>query len=128
MHHPMITTRRLFVASVLLFALSLVFSLSNVITAFSAPLRMVSVPAGVRAVLAEVWVRDSDSAATDVSFVLGPASGITAHISKPASPNDRWEVQTSTIPCDANGDLYFFVNASGTLTMDVFIRIHGYFI
>jgi hypothetical protein len=38
------TTRRLFLASLVLFALSLVFSVTNVFTVLSAPLRAVSVP------------------------------------------------------------------------------------
>jgi hypothetical protein len=33
------TTRRLFLASLMFFAFSLVFSVTNVVTAFSAPLR-----------------------------------------------------------------------------------------
>jgi hypothetical protein len=41
------TTRRLFFASLVLFAVSLVFSVTNVVTVFSAPLRTVSVPSQV---------------------------------------------------------------------------------
>ena len=40
-------TRRLFLASLVFFAFSLVLSVTNVLTVFSAPLRTVSVPTGV---------------------------------------------------------------------------------
>jgi hypothetical protein len=40
-------TRRLFLASLVLFTVSLVFSVTNVVTVFSAPLRAVSVPTKV---------------------------------------------------------------------------------
>jgi hypothetical protein len=42
-----VTTRRLFLASLLFFAFSLVLSVTNVVTVFSAPLRTVSVPSQV---------------------------------------------------------------------------------
>jgi hypothetical protein len=42
-----LATRRLFLASLVLFAFSLVFSVTNVVTVFSAPPRTVSVPTGV---------------------------------------------------------------------------------
>ena len=41
------TTRRLFLASLVFFAFSLVLSVTNVVTVFSAPLRTVSVPSQV---------------------------------------------------------------------------------
>jgi hypothetical protein len=42
-----LSTRRLFLASLVFFAVSLVFSVANVVTVFSAPLRAVSVPTKV---------------------------------------------------------------------------------
>jgi hypothetical protein len=46
-NHIQFATRRLFLASLVLFFVSLVFSVTNVVTVFSAPPRTVSVPTGV---------------------------------------------------------------------------------
>ena len=34
--------------------------------------------------------------------------------------------QAGIVPCDANGDIYYQIAASGTGTMDVNIQIWGY--
>jgi hypothetical protein len=87
------------------------------------------VPAGVRAVLVRVIARDSASAANNaLEFRLSPAGDATVFISvRPSGlPNDYWAEQTAICPCDANGDIYYSVAASGAGTMDVYIQILGW--
>jgi len=42
--------------------------------------------------------------------------------------NDRQARGMMIIPCDANGDIYYQITASGAGTMDVFVQIWGYWI
>lgn len=41
---------------------------------------------------------------------------------------DLWADVTAVCSCDANGDIYYRINASGAGTLDVYLRIWGYFI
>jgi len=89
-----------------------------------------SVPAGVKAVLVKVSLRDSGSAATSCLFQLsGVSSGTKYSLTAQASPiNDRYAYFNGIVPCDANGDIYYQIAASGTGTMDVFLEIWGYWL
>ena len=88
------------------------------------------VPAGVKAILARIAIRDSDGADGDYTFILSPeASGGVG----PAQINcipvyDRYNRASFVVPCDANGDVYYQVAASGAGTMDVILQIWGYWI
>jgi len=88
------------------------------------------VPAGVKAVLAFVVVRDSGSATGDTWLILGPTSsnwvGMAADCS--GQTNDAYDRESLVVPCDANGDIYYQINASGAGTMDVTMQIFGYWI
>ena len=89
-----------------------------------------SVPAGVKAVLVKVSLRDSGSAATSCVFQLsGVSSGTKYSLTAQASPiNDRYAYFNGIVPCDANGDIYYQIAASGTGTMVVFLEIWGYWL
>lgn len=88
------------------------------------------VPAGVRAVLAKIAIRDSGSAATSCRFELsGVSSGTNYSLTAQASPiNDRYAYFNGIVPCDANGDIYYNIIASGSGTMDIYLEIWGYWL
>lgn len=86
-------------------------------------------PAGIKAVLLFVWVRDSGSATGDRFLILSPEN--TNYVGMAIDPhpvNDRIARQTIIVPCDSNGDIYYQIGASGTNTFDVFMQIWGYWI
>ena len=86
-------------------------------------------PAGIKAVLAWVGVRDSASQTTDCFFRLSPVSIGDAGIGVNCDyVNDRYGRHLLIVPCDANGDIYYQTAASGTGTMDVFLQIWGYWL
>lgn len=88
-----------------------------------------SAPASIRAVLFRCAVRDSDSANTDTYLILSPISTSLAGIYiSPYPVNDRWARCPLTVPCDANGDIYYQISASGSGTFDVDMTIWGYWI
>ena len=74
--------------------------------------------------------RDSGSAAGDPALTLGPlntaGTGVGADCS--GQTNDSWERNSFIVPCDANGDIYYEVAATGASTMDIHMRIWGYYI
>ena len=87
------------------------------------------VPAGVKAVLVNIALRDSGSAANECNISLSPSSsvgGMTARCSGIA--NDKFVNACLTVPCDTNGDIYYEITASGTGTMDVYLQIYGYWL
>ena len=91
-----------------------------------------SVPAGVKAVLVQLIARDSGSAAsTNIFFGIGPndidASCLVMAVGR-GLPNDTMVYATGVCPCDANGDIYYQIVASGSGTMDCWIRIWGYWL
>mgnify|MGYP000852025746 CR=1 FL=1 len=87
------------------------------------------VPAGIKAVLVWVAVRDSASQTTDCYFRLSPVSTGDAGMGVNCDyVNDRYGRHLLIVPCDANGDIYYQIAASGTGTMDVFLQIWGYWL
>jgi hypothetical protein len=88
-----------------------------------------SVPAGVRAVLAYTKLRDSGSAAGTPFAMLSPVNtdSIGPYVHKLFGVgNDVYSHYLSVVPCDANGDLYFQLSATGAGTLDVVLEIYGY--
>ena len=89
------------------------------------------VPAGIKAVYARIQANDSGSANNPNLYVLLSPNDTSGHASlvvRPAGlPNDYVADQVGIVPCDANGDIYYQIAASGTGTMDVNIQIWGYF-
>ncbi len=90
------------------------------------------VPAGVKAVYVEIGTRDSASSSTQyLGFGISPnnTAGVYGFWSGCSGmPNDFWHWEHGICACDANGDIYYQTNASGTNTLDVYLRIHGYWI
>jgi len=89
-----------------------------------------SVPAGVKAVLVKVALRDSASA-SGLYYIQfsGVSSGTNYSIVVEAPPvNDRFGYGQGIVPCDANGDIYYNVDASGSGTMDIYLEIWGYWL
>ena len=86
------------------------------------------VPAGVRWVLVHTRVRDSGSAGGSYFLILSPNStagdGLVNRVEYVT--NDARNEQTMVVPCDANGDIYYQIAASGTGTTDVWLEIWGY--
>ena len=86
-------------------------------------------PAGIKAALFMVSIRDSGSADNDRWFLLSPDDTAYDGLSLTACPvNDRWSRTSMVVPCDANGDVYYQLNASGSGTMDVILKIWGYWL
>lgn len=88
-------------------------------------------PAGIKAILVKVTIRDSGSAGGDYSFNLTPTSGAgeIAFTSRCSGlPNDSFTTEAGIVPCDANGDVYYQIAASGASTMDVTMQIWGYYL
>ena len=88
------------------------------------------IPAGIKAVLVGVTLRDSGSAASTGGCFLILSPNSTANIGQTfrasGLANDANGGGSAIIPCDSNGDIYFQCNASGAGTLDVWIEIHGY--
>jgi len=86
------------------------------------------VPAGVRAVLLRVIVRDSASAANDCYLIISPNNNANEGFRVRCSgrPNDYWEDQCLTVPCTATGKFYYQIVASGAGTLDAYIQVWGY--
>lgn len=88
-----------------------------------------SVPAGVKAVLIHVAVRDSGSAAGTPYILLAPnntAGQGAVTLKLGGAPNDTTWDTAGVCPCDANGDIYYGLSASGASTLDVTLQIWGY--
>ncbi len=91
-----------------------------------------SAPAGIRAAYVLVVANDSASAAATTTcwIILSPndtaGSGMIHRVS--GMTNDSKHATMMTVPCDANGDFYYQINASGSTTLDVTIEIWGYLI
>ena len=87
-------------------------------------------PAGVKAVLVRCLCRDSGSAgSTTASIILSPENGGstgTMRVWAAGLPNDDWAEDNGIIPCDANGDIYYQIIATGASTLDVYLEIWGY--
>lgn len=85
------------------------------------------VPAGISAVLVLVVVNDSASQTTDTYIILSPNNtGGSGPAISPQYVNDRQGRQTLVVPCDANGDIYYQIAASGANTFDVAMQVWGY--
>jgi hypothetical protein len=90
-----------------------------------------AIPADAKAVAISIIARDSASAgAAGYHFKLFATSSAT----NPALtcylggiPNDCYATIAGTIPC-TNGDLWYECNASGANTLDIWLRVTGYWI
>lgn len=86
-------------------------------------------PAGIFAALCQVSIRDSGAGSTDCYLQLAADNDTytgTYFYCFPA--NDRWVNYVYLVPCDANGDIYYSITASGSSTFDAYLQIVGYLI
>jgi len=91
------------------------------------------VPAGVSAVLVRILARDSGSAASADNIYFGISPNDTNHEVVLATrlggkPNDYFNDINGVCSCDANGNIYYQILASGVGTLDVYLQIWGYWL
>ena len=89
------------------------------------------VPAGVKAVMVRMAARDSGSSTGICHFSLSPLAidkSVAIQARLDGVPNDVYVSVNGVVPCDANGDVYYQVVASGTGTLDAIIEIWGYWL
>ena len=87
------------------------------------------VPAGVRGVLVNLSFRDSGAAANDCYVVLSPNATAAEGMALTALPvDDRWSRYSVVVPCNADGDIYYQIAASGAGSMDVYLQVWGYWL
>lgn len=91
-----------------------------------------SAPAGIKAVLVRIMANDSASASTSSGcwIILSPnnTAGSGVGLKLAGLVHDAEHEQSVIVPCDANGDIYYQINASGASTMDIYLQIWGYVI
>ena len=83
----------------------------------------------VKAVLLRIAARDSASIGTPgLYFSVGPSA--TYYYALQANPPgaDVLSSITGICPCDANGDIYYKINASGSGTCDCWLEVWGYWV
>lgn len=84
-------------------------------------------PAGVKAVLCVLGIRDSAASGTDCYIILGPTATADVGCAMSCLPADnRWQRGTLLVPCDSAGDIYYQTAASGAGTLAVWLEIWGY--
>jgi hypothetical protein len=89
------------------------------------------VPAGVKAVMVRMAARDSGSSTGYCQLGLSPnstAGNVAVQAYLQGVANDVYVSVNGVVPCDANGDVYYQVVASGTGTLDAIIEIWGYWL
>jgi hypothetical protein len=93
---------------------------------------MFGLPAGIKAINCRAMCRDSGSAAgTDIVFLLSDVA--TDMVGEywnrmDGVPNDKWHEYLGMVNCNASGNVYQQIKASGVGTMDVWWEIYGYWI
>lgn len=86
-------------------------------------------PAGIKAALVRIEARDSAAwGSSGLYIALGPSSSYYYTLTCPVFGGDVSNFVEGIVPCDSNGDIYYRIIASGTNTMDVDMRIFGYFL
>ena len=83
----------------------------------------------VKAVLLRLAARDDASIGTaGLYFSVGPSA--TYYYALQANPPgaDVLSSITGICPCDANGDIYYKINASGSGTCDCWLEVWGYWV
>ena len=89
------------------------------------------VPAGVKAVLIRLTARDSGSASTTCQLAVSPndtADSVVVQAYLQGFDNNVYGASSGICPCDANGDIYYQIAASGTGTLQAWIQIWGYWL
>lgn len=83
----------------------------------------------VKAVMVRLACRDSAAlGTTGLSISIGPSATYYNNVSTIAIGGDVISSQTAWCACDANGDIYFRVVASGSSTLDAWLEVWGYIV
>ena len=83
----------------------------------------------VKAVLLRVAARDSASIGTPgLYFCVGPSATYCYALQAYPPGADVLSSNTGICPCDANGDIYYKINASGSGTCDCWLEVWGYWV
>ena len=88
-------------------------------------------PAGIKAVLVRLVARDSGSSTGYCQLGLSPnstANSVAVQCYLQGVANDVYVSANGIVPCDANGDVYYQIVASGSGTLDAIIEIWGYWL
>jgi hypothetical protein len=87
-----------------------------------------TIPSDAVALLIEVVCRDSATWGTaGLSFSVGPTATYYYAVQAVPAGGDVWNANTGPCPC-VNGDIYYYVEASGASTLDAYLRCWGYWI
>ena len=87
------------------------------------------VPAGVKEITAMVSCADTDSTSGDDNYVMlspNDTAGQGLAVRSKGRYDNDYETQVLTIPCNADGDVYYQIVATGAGSMKVYIEIWGY--
>ena len=83
----------------------------------------------VKAVMVRLACRDSATlGTTGLNINVGPSATYYYNVSTIAIGGDVVSSQTAWCSCDANGDIYFRVVASGSSTLDAWLEVWGYIV
>jgi len=88
-------------------------------------------PPGIKAAVVRLLARDSGAfpqTGLYVTLSSGSNMAATAQMGVRPTGDDVWDENCGIVACDANGDFYVTIAASGSDTMDVWLSITGYFI
>ena len=91
-----------------------------------------SAPAGIKAVCVYMYCRDSGSAASNlIYFGVNPNNTDNQNavtVAPRGLANDYFAFQSGICPCNADGDIYYQIRASGSGTLDAWLEITGYWV
>jgi len=88
------------------------------------------VPAGIKAVLLYYGIKDSASETSNCYIAFSPndvSEDYAALLKIYGLNNDVQYTNSAIVPCDANGDIYYRILASGAGTLDAWMKIWGYY-
>jgi hypothetical protein len=89
------------------------------------------VPAGVKAILVRLDVSDSGSSSGLCQIGLSPnntPNSVALQVYLRGVLNGAYVSENGIVPCDANGDIYYQILASGTGTFSALMQIWGYWL
>ena len=86
-------------------------------------------PAGIKAAAVRLTARDSVTFGTGGLYLsLGPSTSYYYAVSCYPFGGDINNTASGIVPCDASGDFYYKIIASGSGTLDAWIEIWGYWL
>jgi hypothetical protein len=90
-----------------------------------------TIPSDAKGILIRIQAADSGSAGTTgLNFRIYSTSGAglaSARVDLDGVPNDSLVNQTVVVPC-TDGDIWYRCDASGVDTLDVWLRVFGYWV